>query len=373
MPITIKKLRHAAGMLMIPALIFGALSCSDSPTDSDSSQNPWDLVPPESQGLSPQVLEELTADIEAGELGRINSLLILRNGKLVYEEYFRGFDKNDLQPLSFVTMGVSSTLIGIALEEGLISGLDKKISCFFQEYDIPDNPSPYKGMITVRDLLEMRTGLGWSELGISYSSLTNSACRMRNSADRFKYVLDCPMAGPPGQNWNYNSGAAVLLAAIIKCATGRQADQYAQEKLFRPLGIRDYYWATWSRDAESFPLTDDGLKLRPRDLAKIGCLYVDNGAWHGETIISPAWIEQATKPIIPDVTENQLDYGLQWWINSNNGHDLPLVFGCGEQCLLICKSLKLVIVLMADNNSEDDHQPAWARLCEDYLPRALTQ
>ena len=181
-----------------------------------------------------------------------------------------------------------SLLLGIALDHKLINGIDESIINWFPQY--PDLRIPEKERITLRHLLTMSAGLEWNE-NVPFSDPRNSEIRMLQSADQYRYVLEQPVVAPGGQIWNYNSGGTLLLEAVIAKAAGRALDDVASEFLFNPLGIIDY---AWTKNSKSGILEVGGLRLRSRDLAKIGQLVVNGGNWNGRQIVSQKWVKEST-------------------------------------------------------------------------------
>ena len=208
------------------------------------------------------MLNALTQKIQDGDFGDINSLVIVKNGKIVYEKYFNGAARNNLNLASAVTMNITSTLIGCAIDDGLLAGLDTRVMPMFEDYGLISDKTGWKVKITVGDILQMKSGIEWDELSLPLSNNNNYYNRLINSSDYFRFVLDQRMADEPGTVWNYNSGAAVLLARVIESSTGMNAEQYAKEKIFEPLGIKNYKWYKWFTGANGTPNTADGLRMR---------------------------------------------------------------------------------------------------------------
>ena len=219
--------------------------------------------------------------------GNVHSVLVVRHGKLVFEHDFAGIDEHLGSSVGEVTFGpetrhdarsmtksVTELLVGIAIDRGWIKSIDASVLSFFPQY--ADLRTPEKDRITLRNLLTMSSGLEWHEFDTPYTSDSNSENRMDSAKDPYRYALEQPIIAPPGRLWNYNSGSTELLGAILRKATGKPLDQLASSLLFEPLGITDVEWYKY---AQGNPSAAAGLRLRPRDLAKIGQLVLQRGAW----------------------------------------------------------------------------------------------
>jgi CubicO group peptidase (beta-lactamase class C family) len=200
--------------------------------------------------------------------------------------------------------------------------------------------TPDKDKITLRHLLTMSAGLEWHEIDTSYTDVANSEIRMDRAPDPYRYALEQAVVAPPGHVWNYNSGSSEVMGAVLKKATGKALDALARTLLFEPLGIADVEWFPY---ALGNPSAAAGLRLRPRDLAKIGQLVLQHGAWNGIQIVPRAWIEASTAPQIsgPD----GLSYGYQFWLG--HAHVDGRTVGIGGQRVLIVPALDLMVVVNA--------------------------
>src|SRR5262245_1922767 len=247
----------------------------------------WPTSTLEAEHLDAARLGDLAMRIRRGDYGRITSVLVARRGRLVLEEYFNGWSPNQPHTMQSVTKSVVSLLTGIAGASGLPG--NAPVTSFFPGYAPIANLDGRKAAMTIRDLLTMRTGLDWSEDPYNGSPLQRlNDCR----CDWIRFVLDWPMRDQPGTRWEYVSGGVILLGAIIAAATGARLDQFAQSRLFGPLGVSG---ATWVQGApDGLPHGGGGLFLRPRDAAKIGQLVLDQGRWQGRQIVSSSWIQEST-------------------------------------------------------------------------------
>lgn len=265
----------------------------------------WITSLPQEQGIDSQRILEMDDLIQSsGWRLSIDSLLIIRNGYLIYETYPSGlYDENDVHHLYSVTKSFTSTLIGIAIDKGYIKGIDDYILDYFPNRTV-DNWDLRKQNIRIEHLLTMTPGFEWSD-SVNFNP-------MWTSSDSVQYILDLPMIDSPGSRWNYNTGASHLLSAILNQVTPNGTLAFAEEYLFTPLGITDY---VWSVDLQGNPNGGTLLYLRPRDMAKLGYLYQMEGKWEDQQIISRKWTIQATSSsvVFPQYRSPISGYGYQWW------------------------------------------------------------
>jgi CubicO group peptidase (beta-lactamase class C family) len=289
----------------------------DGASGADGSPAPWptDDWPrstPGEQALDPRLISPLVEQIRAGEkYPGVHSLLVVRNGYLVVEEYFDGYGPGDLHMLQSVTKSVTSALIGIAIDQNMIRGVDERVVSFFPRFQDAEWMERRKKEMTIRDLLTMRTGSTFHERPYDGSPLD----RMNRLATGWiEFVLEQPMERAPGERFRYDSGGVILLAGILREATKQSADQFARHHLFEPLGIENW---RWSGSDDGVPHAGGGLSLRPRDMARIGLLYLRGGRWQGRQVISRAWVEESTRRqvrLVPQERETGIGYGYLWWV-----------------------------------------------------------
>ncbi|MCC7408822.1 MAG: serine hydrolase [Phycisphaeraceae bacterium] len=339
----------------------------------NTPDQPWPLSTPEQEGIDPEPIAEMIRMIRDQRYSNIHSFLMARHGRLVCEEYFPGqdgrnglvtFDRDRPHQLRSVTKSITSALVGLAIDQGFIASVDTPIHTFFPEH--APLFADAKRRITIEHLLTMTAGLAWDQSGAHQSEpgSANDEARMENSPDFVEYVLSRPMADEPGTRFNYNSGCAILLAAILKKATGVHADQFAQEHLFGPLGVRD---AGWWRTKTDLPQTHAGLLLRPYDAAKLGQLYLDHGRWANQQRISPGWIEQSTQP-----HHGNARYGYLWWLDTlrapRGAVKLYAAEGNGGQFIFVVPDLDLVVVFTGGNYGSPAANQAYPMLIKHILP-----
>jgi CubicO group peptidase (beta-lactamase class C family) len=290
----------------------------------------------------------------------IHAVLVARGGRLVFERYFRGsdevpgrfygsrvenitFDADTLHNVKSASKSVASLAVGIAIDRGLIRSVNESIFSFFPE--LSDLRSPEKDRIQLVHALTMSMGLAWVEATPATGDYNNDEARMHMASDPCRYVLGLPVTAPAGQEFFYNTGALTLVSAIIRKATGRPLDEFARETLFEPLGITKVEWSRVKGDTDA----GGGLRLRPRDMAKIGQLVLAGGRWNDRQIVSKAWIETSTALKLK-ATDDQ-SYGYLWWLGRSrlNGREVHWVgaLGRGGQSIRIVPELDLVVVVTA--------------------------
>jgi CubicO group peptidase (beta-lactamase class C family) len=269
--------------------------------------NEWKVSQPEEHFMNVTILNELVQFINDQGYA-IDSLLIIREGYLVLEEYFSPYYRSRPHQLYSVTKSITSSLIGIAIEKGFIKNIDQRVIEFLPGYEIA-SLNTWKENITIKHLLTMTSGLQWDET-IPYTHSDNTYIQLMNSPDWLQFIFDQNVTNEPGVEWNYNTGGSHLLSAILERATGQSTSSFADEYLFGPLGIVEY---TWTTDPQGITNGGSGLSMYSRDMAKFGYLYLNNGSWEGQEIVSNNWVVESTKN--PINLTSTTDYGYQWWIH----------------------------------------------------------
>ena len=305
----------------------------------------------------------------------IHAVVVVRHGKLVFEAYAAGADEDWNGPIGYVphdaatkhgmmsiSKSVVSLLFGIAIERKLIAGTDIPVLPFFSEYDVK---TPKWDKILLRHLLTMTPGIDWNE-DTAWMDPYNTVRAMYEAADPYPYILGREVLHEPGAKWQYNTGATELLGAVLKKATGKPVDQFAKEALFDPLHIEDFEWGAMLNGE---PAAGAGLRLRPRDAAKIGQLVLNGGTWQGRRIVPEDWVKQSTKPRF-DASWGGMQYGYQWWFGSSRLDggtmiDWSAAFGLGGQRIFIVPTFDLVVVTTAGLYA-DGRQSAFVRSIFEY-------
>ena len=257
-----------------------------------------------------------------------------------WHPYYEGRGVHTLQS---VTKSVAATVIGIALGRGEIKSLDQPLLEFFKDKDLTKVDGRLR-KATLADLLTMRSGIEWHEQDRPLDD-TNTTVQLEKSRDWLQFTLDQPMDAAPGTKWAYNSGGSALMAGIIRTATKRHIDDYANEFLFTPLGIKDFHW---KKTPTGHPDTEGGLYLSAPDLAKVGTLYLRDGIWEGKRLLPEGWVRRATTRHVTGVAAGW-DYGYQWWLTQRDGVDIWAGRGFGGQLLIVIPSRDTVAVVNAWN------------------------
>ena len=255
----------------------------------------WRMQPPESQGMNSTRLNEFWNYMYSE--ARLGGFLLIRNGYLLYEAYYPGVGADHLWSVVSVAKSVTATALGVALAEGYVTDINASVLDFFPDRIIA-NPDPRKHAMTIQHLLTMSAGF---ESRLEQIVLPN---------DWIQYILDLPMLHEPGQVWNFDGGCSHLISAIITQTTGLPMAEYAQIRLFGPMGISNYEWDT---DPQGNTMGFGHLIMNLRDLAKIGFLYLNNGTWGSFQLVPSEWVLECTQThfLLP----NGVGYGYQWWVD----------------------------------------------------------
>lgn len=306
----------------------------------------WETSPLQAEGVDFERVAELIRNILNRNFENIHSVLLVKNGKLILEEYFYGYDRDKKHQMRSATKSVTSILVGIAKDRKMIQSVDQKIYEYFPEYEEIDWSAP-KNKITLKHVLTMTAGLDWNEWTYPDSDTRSSIYGMARSDDWIEYVLQKGIEQPPGEIFNYSSGLSLVLGAILKNKTGLYANDFADKYLFGPLGISEFSWQQGPNGMVYTSGGDRGLWLRPRDMAKIGLLFLNKGNWKGQQIVSPEWVNESTKSHVNAFFAGS-EYGYQWWRGEKAiGNRTIGVFyaaGHGGQYIFVCPSLDLVAV-----------------------------
>lgn len=271
---------------------------------------------PEAQGMDSVKLTKMFEEIDQKKLN-IHHVMIIRNGYIVMNCDFYPYAHDQMHLLNSITKSITSAAIGIAINEGLILRAGDSVLSYFPGQTF-GNPSDFKSKLTVRDLLTMTAGFEWSEDG-NYGAPYDSYTQMKQSDNAVHYILNKPVTSEPGTKFYYNTGASYLLSALITQKTGKTASEYVYEKIFRPIGIKDYYWLV---DRQGIALGGSALLLTAEDLARFGYLYLNNGKWGDRQLIPEAYIKESTSLCMetPSGLAGHDGYGYQWWMNPSKGY-----------------------------------------------------
>jgi CubicO group peptidase (beta-lactamase class C family) len=298
----------------------------------------WQIATPEQEGMNSAELAKLVA---FGKQLRLDSLLIARHGRLVLDAYYAPYNAELPHVVNSTTKAVVGTLIAMLLKDGLLDSLDHPVLDLFAGREVA-NVDERKKAITIRHLLNMTSGLDWDE-GLG-GGKEQSLQDLGRSPDWVQYILDRPMAHAPGETFYYNSGGSHLLSAVITKLTGKSAADYANEKLFGPLGIAP---PSWRRDPQGLSTGGFGLWLKPRDMAKFGYLYLRGGTWRDQQLLPPDWIEAVNHPTTDMRTsfEPGLRYADQFWALPDRHMYMAVGYHC--QVVMVLPDQDIVAVMTA--------------------------
>jgi CubicO group peptidase (beta-lactamase class C family) len=293
----------------------------------------WQTSSPEAQGMGSRELADLVA---FGTSNGMDSMLVVRHGHIVAEAYYAPFAQGLKHRINSATKSVIGTLVAIAIEDGLLKSVDQPVLGFFPERQFA-NVDERKKALNLRHLLDMKSGLDWTE-PVSGESL-KSFIEMERSPDWVQFILDRPMVREPGAAFDYNSGGTHILSAILSKVTGRSAEEYAREKLFGPLGIED---VQWRRDPQGVSAGGAGLYLQPRDMARLGQLWLGDGVWQGRRLMAPGWIDRARHASLDMGLGPLLRYANLFWSEPAKGAYLAV--GYSRQLIAVLPDIDVVAV-----------------------------
>lgn len=309
----------------------------------------WDLVAPESVGLSLSALRSIKTRVQ-DSLPDVRSVLIVKEGRIAYEEYFGDARASDPVNVKSVTKSVTSALVGIAIERGILPGLDTPVVQWLGDA-VPASADPRVQHLTLRHVLEMRTGFEWQESG-------PSTLAWLQSADRVRFTLGSRMVAEPGAVFNYNTGASHLLSAVLDRAVGGDVRGFADSTLFGPVGMRA---GPWAQDARGIREGGSELWLTARDMARFGLLYLRGGRWGDRQVIPNAWVLESTRP------HGRVDYGLHWsYLPAEWGGPAVNALGYGGQLIAVVPWADAVVVMTS--STRDASNPVLELLRTGVLP-----
>lgn len=355
--------KSVVGWIILTHIACALVACAPGyeyqpPTQADDG---WLTADLKEVDMDETLLREMVDRIQDGTYQDVHGVVIVKGDKLVFEAYFEGYvwsydpareykgrrmtyKVDTLHNLASITKAVTSALIGIAIDHGLIESVDAPLIDFFPEYAHLFDEG--KARITLRHLLTMSSGLEWNEGEYGYGDSRNDLIRLFSEPDPIEYILSRPLIHEPGTTYYYSGGDVNLLGEVIKKVSGQRMDAFASEYLFAPLGITQYRWDFINANVVH---ASGNLQLCPRNVAKFGLLYLNDGAWQGQQVISAAWVQESTRGHI-DIPGGQVDdqYGYQWHFKTYRvGGDSIHAFckeGWGGQRVTVFPDLDLVVV-----------------------------
>jgi CubicO group peptidase (beta-lactamase class C family) len=357
-----------------------AANCGDAPAARGDG---WAVAAPGEAGLDGRRLCAMAERLENAPADNVHAVLVARRGRLVFERYFAGEDQRWGRPLGRVEFGpdtlhdlrsvtktVVALLVGIAIGRGHLEGVDEPVTRFFPEH--ADLRGPERDRIRLRHLLTMTAGLAWDEF-IPYSDPSNSERQMSRAPDPYRYALEQPVVAPPGELYAYSGGATALLAAVLHKATGRPLDAFAKEALFDPLEAAEAEWIRYP-SGHADAVAASGLRLRPRDMAKLGQLFLSGGVWNGRRVVPAAWIAEAATPRVVAASPGTL-YGYQVWLGRSlvAGREVRWAgaMGLGGQRVFVVPEADLVVATTAGLYASGRQGPVTLEILNRYVLPAL--
>jgi len=328
----------------------------------------WQTSSLNAEGVDVEKIKALMQRILIGDdtVKNIHSVLLVKDGRLVLEEYFYGTHRNHMHPIQSDTKSIVSILMGIAVDKGFIKNVDQPILDFFPEIT-PAYFNADKRAITIENLLMMASGLQCRD---SYLYDWRGLSEMRQSADWAQFMLDLPMTEAPGTRFEYCNGASFLLSAIIQKATGMKTLEFAENHLFSHLGITE---SRWPANPQGVTIGWGEMRLKPRDMARIGYMMQKGGKWQGKQIVSPSWVRESTQP---HIKAGGYEYGYQWWrgktIVNNQIIDAIWAWGHGGQFIFVLPALDCVVVFTAKHYENPGHSERAFNMLTGYIIPAVT-
>jgi CubicO group peptidase (beta-lactamase class C family) len=301
----------------------------------------WECASPEEVGLDQELLE--AGDEFLRSVPYVHSVLVIKDDALVFERYYNGNWAEREHNIYSVTKSILSVLVGIAIEQGYISGLDLKAMDYFQEYANLEGLDARTDDITLEHLITMRGGFE--------SEGENMWDDYINSPDWFEHLFQRDMVDDPGARMHYTSFSSHMIAKILVETTGQSVLSYAEDNLFTPLGIDV---AEWNQDPLGYEFGGANLWLTPREMARFGYMALKGGTWGNQRIVSENWLEQSAQYITrwrDDYSWGAMDslgYGYHWWLGNMHGHPLRMALGYGGQLILIFRELDMIVVTQAN-------------------------
>jgi CubicO group peptidase (beta-lactamase class C family) len=328
----------------------------DNPTYEDT-QDPvdssWPTANPRSQDVDPELLEEASTDLAA--LPYTSSFLVIRGGALVFERYYHGSAKNKSNNVHSASKSIWGAAIGIAIDQGLIPGIDATIASTLP----PRYPmSREAGTITVRDLLTMTSGIQWDE--------DTTENQIQETPDWIEAILDLPRAAPPGTEFNYSTGDTHLSSAVLTTAAGTTACEFIHENLLAPMGITAEHWG---RDPRGYFSGGYNFYVTPRELAKFGLLYLQDGNWDGEQLVPADWVAASMTDQVD--ADAPYSYGYDFWLRDIAGHHVAVAWGFGGQMMYVVKDLDLVVVMTTNTRDFTEDSFDGASIIEESVIPAV--
>ena len=300
-----------------------------TPDDTTDDEAFWSYATMSAQRINPNIISQGLAQLDESRTRQ--AFILIRNGQIVYEEYFNGSSLTDSNNVASVSKSILSALIGIAMNQGYIISAQEPIATYLPDY-FENVSDPRKLDWTIRDFLTMSHGLAWTE------NVSDRA--LNGSDDVVGDILSLPMVDDPGLYFNYSTGASHVLSAVLTEATGMSTCEFAHTYLFDPMGIEVEFWGV---DSQGYFTGGHSVSITAREIAKFGMLYLNEGNWFGQQLVPGWWVVASTTPRI-DIGNSYAGYGYFWWLNRIAGYDMYSALGYGGQLLHVIPDLNVVLV-----------------------------
>jgi len=343
--LTMKKLLYP---LALACFMLPAVSHAQKPAEKSDGIT---VSSPQAEGIDPALLDSLDAAIRNKKFENLNSVLIARHGKLVYEKYYNGFSDSSLHDTRSSTKTLISILIGMAIDQKLIASEKAPAFAFYKERSYA-HKDPRKEKITIEDLLSMSSPL---ECDDDNQFSAGNEERMYLTEDYIQFLMDLPIRGiapfatkpedqPYGRSFNYCTAGTVYLGAILTKASHTTVEKFAEKNLFGPLGIHHY---KWQYIPGGMVMTGGGMRLHSRDYLKLAQLYLNRGSYNGKQLVSADWVLKSVTPKAN--ARDNVDYGYLWWLQEfgrpGKEHKAFYMSGNGGSKIAAFPDLDLVVVL----------------------------
>jgi CubicO group peptidase (beta-lactamase class C family) len=325
------------------------------------------IVPAAEVGMDAVILKRAVDTLPAPEVHKLSSMIVLRHGKPVIEQYWGRYTKNHLHDMRSATKSITSLMLGISIDKGMLPGVDQPMRTHLAS-SYPGAPA-LQPDITLKHLLTMRSGLACDDWNAGSPGNEN---KMYGSGDWVQFFLNLPVAAAPDTQTHYCTGGVVALGRVIAESSKRKVPDFASEYLFGPLQVAGARWAEFDGKRQ----TDTGghLYMRPRDMAKIGQLVLQKGKWEGVQLVSEAWIAESTR-VHTRYLSNNRRYGYLWWIQpvgyKDRMIDVHFADGNGGQLIMVVPELDLVAVFTGENYNSSKAEQGKLLLSEQIIPAVI--
>jgi len=316
----------------------------------------WNVSSLAEEGVNEEIINDMMTAILSGKYPKLFSIVLIRNGSLILEEYLYYNNRYWLREFRSAGKSVTSVLMGIAFDKGLIKGVDEKLFDFFPAFEKGGNWDRRKDDVSLHHVLSMRWGFDESGPANDVPWYTENWITK---------TLSLPLISEPGEKFEYHSAIPALCGPILESMTGMPVTEFAEEYLFGPLQISDYRWHTLP---DGNTLTAGGMFMRPRDMAKLGYLILNHGQWHGRQILSEKWIDISTRTYLSD---DELGYGYYWWLSKYKGgndfYETIFASGHGGQRVMVVPKLELVVVFTSKPDDNPKGQTRILQIFENFI------